>query len=61
MEQQLDVIAQARAEAKAKIEREKASRLAGKASRTMAEEGMRLKRQRDAELRKKEKMSLSCP
>jgi len=45
----------ARAEAKAKIEREKARRLAGKASRTMAEEGMRLKRQRDAELRKKRK------
>jgi hypothetical protein len=44
-----------KAERKAQIEREKSRRAAGKFEGTMREEGMRLKRKRDAELRKKEK------
>ena len=44
-----------KAEKKAQIEREKARRAAGKFEGTMREEGLRLKRKRDQELRRKEK------
>ena len=44
-----------KAERKAEIEREKTRRAAGKFEGTMKEEGLRLKRKRDQELRRKEK------
>eukprot|EP00939_MAST-03C_sp_MAST-3C-sp1_P002748 g2748.t1 len=45
----------ARKEKKEKIEREKMRRAAGKMERTMYEEGIQLKRKREAEMRKREK------